>query len=126
MNRGLSLALLSLFFIMVDQLVKATVVSGGGDVWLNSRGSIFLSLVGLGVAGTVCWKKTPPSRDAGHLPLTGEAFTRSLAMILSGGLSNLLDRLIWGGVVDIFHIGAFSFNLADGMIVAGAVLLLLV
>ena len=48
------------------------------------------------------------------------------ALILSGGLGNLIDRLRLGYVVDMFHFVFWPsypvFNLADICIVAGAVL----
>lgn len=53
------------------------------------------------------------------------------ALIVAGGLGNLLDRLLYGGVVvDFVHIGfgrlrTGVFNLADVAIMAGAGLLLL-
>ena len=48
-------------------------------------------------------------------------------LILSGGLSNFIDRLWRGGVVDWIRIPLFfwSFNLADVMITMGVILLIL-
>jgi len=44
-----------------------------------------------------------------------------LLMVL-GGLSNLLDRLIWGGVVDYINFfNMFDFNLADAMVFGGVI-----
>jgi len=46
--------------------------------------------------------------------------------IMGGGLSNLADRLVRGGVLDIIRIGPISYiNLADLSVMAGIVLLLL-
>lgn len=48
-----------------------------------------------------------------------------LALVLTGGLSNLLDRFAYGGVIDLFHLtlwGTLSFNLADLGLVVGLVL----
>ncbi|MCX6816471.1 MAG: signal peptidase II [Candidatus Beckwithbacteria bacterium] len=46
-------------------------------------------------------------------------------LILVGGLSNLIDRIRFGGVVDYISIGWWpSFNLADCFILAGVVILL--
>ena len=48
-----------------------------------------------------------------------------LWLILGGAASNVVDRLAEGGVVDIITIeGLFSFNLADVMIVLGALAML--
>jgi lipoprotein signal peptidase len=54
----------------------------------------------------------------------------SLGAIVGGALSNVLDRLRYGAVVDFIqaHIGAWSwyvFNVADAAIVCGVVTLLL-
>jgi signal peptidase II len=51
-------------------------------------------------------------------------------MILAGGLGNLLDRFLWGGVIDFldFYIGIWhfpSFNIADVCITCGAGLVFL-
>lgn len=52
-----------------------------------------------------------------------------LALILGGALGNVIDRLIYGHVIDFldFHVGAWhwpAFNLADSAITVGAVLLI--
>lgn len=48
-----------------------------------------------------------------------------VVLALAGGVSNILDRVIWGGAVDYIPLGTWStFNLADIAIVVGAVLLI--
>lgn len=48
------------------------------------------------------------------------------SMILGGGISNIIDRLIRGCVVDFIHVPFFpSFNVADAAITLGVLLLLL-
>jgi signal peptidase II len=47
-----------------------------------------------------------------------------IILILAGLLSNVLDRLFYGGVIDYFSIFFTpKFNLADILIVAGAIIL---
>lgn len=47
-----------------------------------------------------------------------------IILILAGGLSNVIDRFIWGGALDYLPFFSIStFNLADVAIIAGALLL---
>lgn len=46
------------------------------------------------------------------------------ALVLLGGLSNLVDRIRFGAVVDIFSVGLATFNISDMMVVLGALLIL--
>jgi len=49
----------------------------------------------------------------------------SLLLILAGGLSNFVDRLIWGGVVDFISLPLLpAFNLADVAICLGGFFLI--
>jgi len=49
----------------------------------------------------------------------------SLTLIIVGAISNLIDRLRWGFVIDYIDIPWFTvFNLADAMITIGAVILI--
>ena len=46
-------------------------------------------------------------------------------LILSGGIGNIIDRIVHGYVVDMFDLQLFSypvFNLADCCVVVGAIL----
>lgn len=53
-----------------------------------------------------------------------------LALCIGGALSNALDRLLYGAVADFFHFhwqdwSFYIFNVADAMITAGVLLLIL-
>lgn len=57
-------------------------------------------------------------------------FCAALALIFGGALGNVIDRLVYGYVIDFidFHIGSWhwpAFNIADSSITSGAVLLVL-
>ncbi len=63
------------------------------------------------------WRRTPPGRGLAHL---------GYALIISGAVGNLLDRFLYGHVIDfiLFHTRSWSFavfNLADSFITMGAV-----
>ncbi len=51
-------------------------------------------------------------------------------LVISGSVSNIIDRYLYGGVVDFIHLHAFgyafpSFNIADAAIVSGVCLMFL-
>lgn len=52
-------------------------------------------------------------------------FTVGLVFIIAGAVSNYIDRLFFGVTIDYFRLLTSVINLADVMIVGGAVLLLL-
>jgi signal peptidase II len=61
---------------------------------------------------------------------TQRMFCTALALILGGALGNVIDRLMYGHVIDFldFHVGSWhwpAFNLADSAITIGAVLLVI-
>lgn len=69
----------------------------------------------------------------GYIPFSKSASPSSIlayALLLAGGLGNLIDRVMYGGyVVDFINIGIGPlrtgvFNVADVVVVAGALLLL--
>ncbi len=82
--------------------------------------------VGLGVGvsiGILIWLM--------RLPRHGQQLTAAgLALVMGGALGNVVDRVVWGHVVDFIHVhygGAYfpAFNVADSAITIGAGLLIL-
>ena len=143
MNRGTALAI-SLVVFGIDQLTKAVVLAMLDEqlpivvtsffnlvlVW--NTGISFGMLAGLGdrsswvligvtiliAAVVVVWLL----RETATLPRL------ALALVLSGAIGNLIDRLRFGAVVDFldFHLASYhwpAFNVADSAIVIGAGLL---
>lgn len=105
-------------------------------VRLHNTGAAFSFLAGasgwqnlffMGVAGSVSlvliwWLSTLPRRGHGTLAL-------GLALVLGGAIGNLVDRALYGYVVDflLFYYQQWSypaFNVADSAITCGVVLIL--
>jgi signal peptidase II len=52
-------------------------------------------------------------------------FTGAIILIAGGAISNMLERIIYGGIVDYVSVGAFPvFNLADIFITGGCIVLI--
>lgn len=83
-----------------------------------------LILVGWMLVRTMCGK--PPLPTSLPLPMPASSTTNLLLTILlfAGALSNLIDRLIYGHVVDYFRVATGIINLADVLITAGFALYL--
>ena len=125
-------ALLSVFCL--DRLTKQWVLSGGIPFLLN-RGMCFgaCSLWSCGpIISIVCAVVWISVLIGGVYVLGKRGYgVLPLALVIGGALSNLVDRILFGGVVDFIDItipipwyGPFSwapFNVADVAIVAGAV-----
>jgi len=88
--------------------------AGGWQRWA-------FTALGIGATLVICYLL----KRHGHQRL----FSLSLALILGGALGNVIDRLMYGHVIDFldFHAGAWhfpAFNLADSAITVGAALLI--
>lgn len=90
---------------------------------LASLGGLPLIAVSLCVAAFIVWLslKSRPGQVFAHA---------GFALILGGALGNLIDRALYGHVVDyvLFHTPVWSFavfNLADAFITIGAVLIVI-
>lgn len=143
----LGLAVAAVLFV-VDQATKLAVLYG---LDLAARGPVevlpVLDLVLVWNPG-ISYGLFPQETVAGRLLLVGFTVAASLAigvwmvrarhrltalslaLVLGGALGNLVDRVVYGAVVDFvhFHVGTFSwyvFNVADAAIVLGVLALLL-
>jgi len=135
----------ALVVILVDQLTKiaiARVFSYGHGreitsffnlVLVYNRGAAFSFLAAAG--GWQRWAFTALGVVAalviGFLlkrHASQKMFCTALSLILGGALGNVIDRLMYGHVIDFldFHVGGWhwpAFNVADSAITVGAVLL---
>jgi len=105
--------------IIVDALVKWWAVING-EVRVNQgislgipMGDLVVWLV-VGVLLIVIWMQR-------------RQWNAGVALLLAGGLGNLVDRLVYGAVVDMFYVTGIGlwFNLADVYIVVGLLVFLL-
>jgi signal peptidase II len=90
--------------------------ASGWQNWLFTGVAVVVS------AGILWWLTRLPRRGKGVLAL-------GLALLLGGAIGNLIDRVLYGYVVDfiLLHYGAWSypaFNVADSAITCGVALLL--
>jgi len=138
---------LSALVIVLDRLSKAWITShfafgesftvlgifnlvlahntGAAFSFLNDAGGIqrwLFSIIAIAASGWIIWLLRKHSAQL--------LFAAALSMILGGALGNLIDRLMYGYVVDFldFHWGIYhfpAFNLADSAITCGAFLLIL-
>lgn len=82
----------------------------------------FFTALGLGAAGFILWMM--------HKNRTQTRLLLALALILSGALGNVIDRLAYGHVIDflLFYWQNWyypAFNIADSCITLGAILMIL-
>lgn len=95
-------------------------LSLGSGVGESSNGILLSAIVGVVLAGLLAYLFVSKPQN----PLVGA----SIALIVGGGVSNLIDRLRYGGyVVDFLNVGIGSlrtgiFNVADMAIMAGVVI----
>jgi len=89
----------------------------------SSLGDTGLIIIAAAVAAFVAWlaSRTAPGQIAARI---------GFALILGGALGNLVDRAVYGHVIDyvLFHTPVWSFaifNLADAFITVGAALVIL-
>ncbi|MBY4897276.1 signal peptidase II [Cupriavidus sp. AU9028] len=88
--------------------------AGGWQRW-------FFTILGLAVGGFIVWLLF---RHTGQ-----KLFCLAVSLVMGGAIGNVIDRIVYGHVVDFldFHAAGYhfpAFNLADCAITVGAVLLI--
>lgn len=110
----------------IGNLISFDVVFNRGISWgfFDSASSIVFACVNVVIAvamALLCWYAYTRARDG--LTIFGEV------MVVAGAVSNMIDRVMYGAVVDfiVFQIGSWSwpvFNIADSFVVVGVFLML--
>jgi len=114
--------LLAILAVTFDQVLKYKLQSSPA-AWQNHAGSFSTSLP----AWLIFFVSTIVLLLLSQLifnPNTSPSIALGATLLLAGGLSNLLDRAIYGYVQDILTIFSAHFNLADAYIICGAIIIL--
>ena len=141
MKRALSVALIVLAIIALDQVTKYLIVNalspydsievfsflhivnvrntGAAFGSFKSLGSSFFIIVSVAAIGFVV-----------YLLMKRTYNTFGLSLILGGAVGNLIDRILYGQVVDFidFSIGSYhwpAFNVADSALTVGIIIILM-
>ncbi len=126
-KRKIELLALAVTVVVLDRVSKFWVLEKGFPVWVNSGGAFsvldhwpyFGVLPFLAFILLFGWMGMDKSTRS-DLAVIGFVF------LFSGSISNLADRVLWGGVVDFFQFfPRHWFNLADIAIALGIVFVLL-
>jgi len=120
------LIIYGILIILVDRVIKISILASG-DFYTKNSGiafglgknvpGILFFLIVLGIVILIYLSR--------QLNLNKVANQVALSMILAGGISNILDRIFYGYVIDYINIFSLSaFNLADLSIVIGSIIIL--
>lgn len=131
-GRALVVSLLILVTIVVDRLTKQIVYDNFREVIVWNTGislGFFSNGFGIGqfilhtviiltVGGFIWGTISAVKKKTTYFILI------PLGLIVSGGMSNLVDRVIWGRVLDFIpFFGMWTFNIADAAISTGIIML---
>lgn len=130
-NRYIRMSIVIIFLIFLDQIIKLNVINNiekvpylqnsGGAFGIGDNSTTFFILINIVVLGIII-KFIYSQKDR-----IDRKTLISLTLILAGGFSNLIDRIVRGFVIDYIDITGFVkfplFNIADICIVLGWILL---
>lgn len=136
--------LLTIFLIIIDQLVKFIIVNNlynstitvlnevlnltyventGGAFGIGSNNTIMFVIVNI-IIITIIIKFILSKKDD-----VSTSILMSLALILTGGIGNLIDRVFRGYVIDYIDINPLikypMFNIADICVVVGSIIIVI-
>jgi signal peptidase II len=104
---------------IIDDIVYLRYIQNQGAAFgiMQGGGLLFVLIAAVVIIGAVYFLFKY------HLPPMAQY---ALGLITGGALGNLIDRVLYGSVVDFISVGWFPvFNLADSGIVCGGILLVL-
>lgn len=124
-------SVLTIFLILLDQLSKYIIRQSGGFYICNhgiAFGANFLYFLPLLLViifiAVVFWRKNLPSKRIDFQTLS--VWRPGLILIIAGALSNIIDRIFFGCVIDFINLKFWPiFNLADSLIFIGALIIIL-
>jgi len=118
---------------VVSSYLSFDVVFNRGISWgmLHSASNsmfIFVSLVQVAITALLCWSLYILIKNSFYNYVRGSAII-GLICIIAGSLSNLIDRAVYGGVIDFILLSYNNyswpvFNVADAAIVCGVGILI--
>lgn len=115
-SRSLGWACALGLFIGIDQIIKSYPASpfiNREVAWIIPFPLAFITAsAGLLVLTALLWMAA------------SRALRLGLLIVSAGGLANLIDRLTLGGVRDVMHVGSLWFNLADILVITGAIVVI--
>jgi len=134
-----------IFLISIDQISKYIIRHGGGFYVCNPNIAFGIEIpetifwvFWIGIIGAIFWElgrelcRHSMSKWTSNVQSASNVQSLALTLILAGALSNMVDRMALGCVVDFIDLRTCLpvgmvwpvFNLADSFIVLGAVILL--
>ena len=120
------LIIFGILALLIDRITKLGIIVSGRE-FLKNPGiafgmadnvpGILFFLIALGLVALIYFGK--------NLDLSKKTNQIALGLIFGGGISNILDRIFYGYVIDFIDIFSIStFNFADLMIISGSIILI--